>query len=495
MKPTDDLLAIIPAELHDDKLRCTWHAKQSTWYVYRVDEIVYDPVKQHSIDKRTQLGNIKGGKWSYSPSWLKNREIEQLKKQLEEKKDDVDRAMEKPATAYAVEHLKEITTLVPRPRQSLKTVYRLDHILTVLCLSMLGGFTGAMSLADYWARYRYQLSRIMDDFPEDDISHDTINRMLRLIKPEHFLPLMSIFTADTIAHTSERLINVDGKAVRASKTNDAKSGRYLLNVYDSGSRMFVAHELIGAKNNEISVVVDLLKRLDLKPGDIMTADAMHTQRATVSYLQSIGVGYCLAAKDNQEKLASEIMRHFASLERKVKTHTPDPECGHDRIEIRETEIMPGSLMSKKLKDQWPGLARGSIVKSTTQRIDKRGEKPETLETRYFICTIPFNDKNSAERIAEVVRSHWSVENQLHWVLDVVFGEDRIHASDVNYINNRSMCLKAASNILRAMQKSLAERGVEISINRLKEQCATPMDALEMLGCFFTGQKIPFDVND
>ncbi|MBO8416574.1 MAG: ISAs1 family transposase [Proteobacteria bacterium] len=495
MKPTDDLLAIIPAEFHGDKLRCTWHAKQATWYVYRVDDIVYDPVKQHSIDKRTQFGKIKDGKWTYSPSWLKNREIEQLKKQLEAKKDDVDRAMENPATAYAVEHLKEITTRVPDPRQQLKTVYRLDHILTVMCLGMLGGFTGAMSLADYWSRYRYQLCRIMDDFPDEDISHDTINRLLRLIKPEHFLPLMSIFTSDLISHTSERLIHVDGKAVRASKTDDAKSGRYLLNVYDSGSRMFVAHELIGAKNNEISVVVDLLKKLDLKPGDIMTADAMHTQRATVAYLQSIGVGYCLAAKDNQEKLASEIMRHFAAVERRVKTHTPEPESGHDRIEIRETEIMPGSIMSKKLKDQWPGLAGGSIVKTTTQRIAKNGDKPETLETRYFICTIPYKSENSEKRIAEVVRSHWSVENQLHWVLDVVFGEDRIHASDVNYINNRSMCLKAASNILRTIQKIMAERGVEISISRLKEQCATPMDAMEVLGCFFEKQKIPFDVND
>lgn len=496
MRPTEDLLALIPAQLHTDKLRCTWHNMQKTWYVYWLDGVVYDPQTKHCTDKRKRLGKIKDGVWSYSPSYLKDLKIEQLQKELQTKKQDVvDERLAKSSSVCAMQKLKSQTALVPDPRQSLKITYRLDHVLIVTCLAMLGGYSGALSIADYWSRHRYELSKILDDFPQEDISHDTINRLMRLIQPEDFLNLMSVFTFDMIKQHSQRVVHVDGKAVRASKTEDAKSGRYLLNAFDSGSRMFIAHELIGAKNNEITVAIDLLKKLELKPGDFMTADAMHTQKATVAYLHSIGVGYCLCAKDNQETLSKEIMRHFAGEERKFKRYAPEPECDHDRIEIRETEIMPGSILSKSLKEQWAGLAQGCIVKSVTRRMDKKGQKEGTLETRYFICSMPYKEQDSEKKVAHLIRSHWSIENSLHWVLDVVFGEDRVHATDANYINNRSMCLKASANVLRAVQSTLQQRGQNISINRLKEMCSTPLESLDILGQFFSHGEIPYDVKD
>lgn len=495
MRPTADLLALIPEEFHTDKLRCTWHNKQDAWYVYRQDAVVYVPEKKRGVEKRTQLGRIKDGKWAYSPSWLKAKEIETLKAELhEQKKDQITKRLEQPAAVLAVRELKNRAAMVSDPRQQLKTAYRLDHVMAVLCLAMVSGRTGAMAVADYWSQHRYELSRILDGFPDYDISHDTVNRLLRLIKPADFLPLMSAFTTDIFRQSSNRLIHVDGKAVRASKTDDAKSGRYLLNVYDSGSRMFVAHELVGAKTNEITVIVDLIKKLDLKPGDIMTADAMHTQRATVEYLQSIGCGYCLAVKDNQETLASEVMRQFAAEVRRSKCHKPEPESDHGRIEIRETEIMPGSIMSRKLKDLWPGLAEGSIVKAVTKRIDKKSND-ESLDTRYFICTIPFKTEGSERQIADTVRAHWHVENKLHWVLDVIFGEDRIHATDPNYITNLSLCLKAATNILRVIQQRLAEQGSHYTLSRLKDLCCTPMMAVELFGQYFNNFELPLAGGD
>lgn len=493
MRPNDELLKIIPAELHDIAY-CTYHAKQQTWYVYRRDGSVYDPVKRRSIDKRTPLGQIRNNTWSYSPSWLKICEIERL--QAERQKDTSPSPAEKrvEAAGKTVSKLREQAQTVSDPRQPLKIHYRLEHILSVLCLAMLGGFTSAASAAAYWKRYHYELKLMFPDLPDTDISHDCFNRILRVVNPDDFLSLMKMFTSAPLKEAARRVFHIDGKAIRASKDKNCKGGRYLLNVYESGMKMLIAQEMVGVKKNEISVVIDVLKKLKIRPGDIFTADAMHLQKNTVAFLTEAGADWCFALKNNQNGLSSEVMRLFAQTDdSRKKIYDSDIECSHDRIETRHTELLPGSMLSKCFKELWPGLAEGSVIMTTTTRQGKSDNSINSCETRYFVSSLSYKPDDAARINAEIIRSHWFIENSLHWVLDLVFNEDRIHAANADYLFNRSLCNKAALNVLRTVQKELRKQGRNISINLLREMCTSPLEALEMLSVYFEATKSQEDV--
>lgn len=494
MKPSPELLELIPEELRS-VAHCSYHSKQETWYVYRRDGYVYDKEKKRSIDLRTPLGQIKNNTWSYSNTWLRQRQIEALQAKVAEPKNPIEEKANSPRVREAVKQLQEKTEAVQDPRQTLKNSFGLEPILCVMCLAMLGGFTSAASIASYWSRFRYELSLIFPDFPAEDISHDCINRLLRLISPDNFLALMEHFTRAPLAEAMNRVIHIDGKALRGCKGENCAGGRYILNVYESGSHLLMAQELVGVKQNEVTVVVDVLKSLDLREGDIVTGDALHTQRNTVAFLNERKAGWCFALKENQSSLASEVSFLFASTDdSRKKIFDSDVECAHGRIETRHTQMLPGSMLSKRLKDQWPGLAKGSLIMTVTTRKGKSNDKIDSSETRYFISSISPKESDAVRKGADVIRSHWSIENSLHWVLDVVFNEDRVHATDSAYITNRSLLNKAAVNVLRVLQATIEKKtGKKISINLLKENCSTPFEALETLATFFEDAELPLEV--
>lgn len=164
------------------------------------------------------------------------------------------------------------------------------------------------------------------------------------------------------------------------------------------------------------------------------------------------------------------------------------ESDHDRIEIRHTEVLPGRLLSNCLKELWPGLSEGSLIMTTTTRQSKSNDSINSCETGYFISSLPFKQDDAARINVEVIRSHRSIENSLHWVLDLVFNEDRVRATNSDYLMNRSLCNKAALNILRTVQKEMKEQGKRVSINILKEMCTSPLQALEILSIYFDATK-------
>ena len=339
---------------------------------------------------------------------------------------------------------------------------------------------------------------MLPDLPDDLIAHDTINRLMRIINPEDLFAMMRAFTVDLIADTSNRIFHADGKAIRASKTDKCKGGRYILNIYESTHSLLVAQVVVGEKENEIVALKPVLGELNLKPGDIFTADALHTQKPLVAFLNERKVDWCLPVKDNHRKLANELRCLFSSpeLADRKQTYSPQSPEGteHGRIEIRCAEVLPGSLVSACFKADWPGLASGTIIRATTSRESISADSPPTCEERYFICSLPYGSDDSARIKSGIIRAHWSIENSLHWVLDVVFDEDRVHASDESYLYFRSMLKKVALNVLRNVQKKQQQRfGHKTSIKQLKELCTDPVGALEVLSMFFGHDQIDLDV--
>lgn len=483
----DEIHALVPDELKSD-YGIYWQEKTQRYYVYRDLGHIYDPKKGRSHPKRIPLGSIKDGTFSLSPSYKKNQEIAALKRQVstlsgEESVDTVEETITKSGTKGLVKQIRKAVKEVGECRQEGKIEYPLETVLFVALLAACGGYTSAVSIAIYWRQNRAELTELLGDFPESDISHDTVNCILRLISPEHFQELLRRVTVPLVKTSCGRLLHIDGQAVEATKTVDSLAGRYVFNAYDSTNGLALASKLIGEKKNEISEAQNLLNMLDLQPGDIVTADAMNTQKSLAKYLHERGAHYCFAVKDNHPTLTSEIRALFSHTNPDQIESCEDVDAGHDRVETRRIRVICGRLLSKIFKTEWTGLGNGSIVLATTQTEKKsrtsigtdRGEMQ-----RYFITTLEATKENAAEMM-RIVRRHWSIENDLHWVLDTAFDQGRIQCKNENYLQNRLTLNKMGLNILRAAQTAEQARGAKkISVKSYMQLCNTAGGALDVI---------------
>lgn len=476
----------IPQEIRDampeetrDCAIITFSKRSNRYYAYKLLGVKYDPAKKRGIDQRLPLGSIKDGKFTYSPTYLKEKKISELKNELRAKDEVKKREMKETATK-AVQLIEETTVKVEEVRQLAKVRYPINTILTVCLLASFAGYTSAVSIAHYWKQYQSELSEIFDQLPEEIPSHDTINRLLRLIDPKKFNELLSLLSVPQLKQA--RHIHIDGQAVKASKTKNCQKGRYLFNAYDSKQHFFITHELIEEKTNEITHAKSLLESLALSSGDIFTSDAMNTQKDLVDYARSKEADYCLAVKKNHKGLYKAIVEQIL-LHGQDANKVSCLDCGHGRIETRSVSILPAKILPANILAQWKDLEKGSIIATSTLREFKGGvvDNKDTFETRYFITSLPCNSQEQAQGIVNIIRDHWSIENCLHWVLDVDFNEDRLQASNPNYLANRTLLIKNALNVLKMAQKSYKDNDkIHYSVKSLMQLCSNPFDALETL---------------
>lgn len=474
----------VPAEVHDlvpEELRpkygIYWSTKGERYYVFRDVAHMYDPEKKRSKVKRVALGSIKNGVFTYSPSYLKTLKIEELQSDNAALRKEA--AATTPPTPELVRDVQKAVESLPDPRKHQNKIeYPLQVVLTVALLAAFAGYTSAVSIAIYWRQYHAELMELIEHFPEKEISHDTVNRLLRLIKPSEFHGLLTRMTQGLISQAVGRVFHIDGQAVSASKTEDLSTGRYMFNAYDSVNGVVAASLLIEEKQNEISTAMKLLSMIDLKPGDLVTADAMNTQKALVSYLVEREVGYCLAVKNNHQKLWREVHYLFAAADPSRLREWTALDAGHGRIEERTVQVLPANLLSKELLESWANLKDGCIIKVVNDTQAKSKRCRTSKETRYYMTTIPYGD-DAAKVAGEIVRRHWSIENNLHWHLDVNFDQDRMQCTNGNFLSNRVTLHQIALGTLQAAQS--AKTGARYSVRTLQQLCSTPSGAIETLG--------------
>ncbi len=484
MKVTDEIKALVPKEVKGS-WGIYWNEKQKKFYVFRRLGYQYNPKTKRTNDRRKPIGSIADGKFSYGPSYLKELEIERLEAEVHAVANTTAKAPAEPTEQEkkALDHVEKAISSVEDVRQPGKVKFPLDIVLTVAILAGLAGYTGAVSIAIYWKRFRKELEQMFDNFPKDDISHDTVNRIFRLIDAKQFVKLVQELAKPLMLKTAGRLIHLDGQAIRAAKTEDLDSGRYLFNAFDSDNFLTLSHLLIDEKKNEISSAIDLLETLKLMPGDLVTADAMNTQRQLVQYLTSKGVGYCLAVKENHPKLHDEIMYLFQATHPSRVKKFESNDCDHGRIEKRVVSVIPGNLLSKSLLDQWPELKNGCLIRAENITVAKSKRARNSCDVRYFISSFSYSDKSCVQTMASTVRRHWSIENNLHWVLDMHFNQDRIQCTNSNYLSNRVALNKASLNTLKTTQRLYQQRdNLKYSIATIQQLCATPASSLETICC-------------
>ena len=334
------------------------------------------------------------------------------------------------------------------PRTGNAGLHDLHEILFIaLCTVLCGGQT-AVDM-HIFARAKEGFLRGFLKLPNGLPSHDTFSRVFRLLDPDEFRACFQKFMA-RFAETCQGVIAIDGKVVRRSFDDaGAKSPLHMVSAWGCEQRLVLAQIATDAKSNEITAVPKLLEMLSLK-GCIVTVDALNCQRNIAQQIVDQGGDYALALKGNQGTLHADV-RLFLNdpqLETKTTTTHTTVDGDHGRLETR-TALVCTDIAWLQEQHQWPGLA--AIAK-----IDRTRELPSktTTETAYYLLSTPL----SAERCNAVVRSHWGVENRLHWCLDVVMNEDQARNRKDHGAHNLAVLRHMALNVMRKDNSKTSLRG-------------------------------------
>lgn len=265
-------------------------------------------------------------------------------------------------------------------------------------------------------------------------SHDTFSRVFRLLAPEPFEAAFARFTA-AFSGALQGVVAIDGKAVRGARERGRKtSPLHLINIWAAEARLVIGQRLAPGRN-EVRGAQQALALLQLG-GCIVTADALHCRADTARNILDTGADYALAVKGNQPTLLAKAQALIDAAEQ------PDyaaqmPTRAHDRSERRTAQIVP---VTPTDAIDFPGIA--AVARVETHSV--RAAKPEPVIVRHFLLSTVL----TTERMIEVARTHWTIENQLHWVLDVDMGEDAARSRKDNAPQNLALIRKLALNALR-----------------------------------------------
>lgn len=336
-----------------------------------------------------------------------------------------------------LEHFRGITD----PRQSGKVLYPLDEVLLLCLLAVLAGAETFTDIARFGTK-KLDLLRRFRPFRDGTPSHDHLGDIFATLDAEEF---QQCFVAWVAAQTgvAAEVIAIDGKTVRRS--GDKKCGKaavHMVSAFAARQRLVLGQVKVAEKSNEIVAIPHLLDMLSVE-GAVVTIDAMGCQREIARKIIDKGADYVLALKGNQGSLRDDV--EVFVTEQKARgfrdttislSQTVDGD--HGRIETRTTTVIHDVSWLQKRHD-WPGL--GGIVMVESIRED--GGRTEA-DTRFYVTSL----RVPATRIGALVRSHWAIENSLHWVMDMVFRDDECRIRTDNAPANFTTIKHMALNLLR-----------------------------------------------
>ena len=310
-----------------------------------------------------------------------------------------------------------------------------ELLIIALCTVLCGGQTAVdMALyAETKEPFLRGFLRLEGGLP----SHDTFSRLFRRLDPEQFRATFQRFMA-AFSEVCQGVIAIDGKVLRRSFDRaSGKSPLHMVSAWGCEQRMVLAQIATDEKSNEITAVPKLLEMLSLR-GTIVTTDALNCQRAIAQQIVKQDGDYALALKGNQGTMHNDVTRFLNDPGRTAGPTDEAVGADHGRIETRVAEVCTDIAWLQE-SHKWPGLvAIGKVVR--TREI--KGEAKS--ETAYYLLSTPL----TAKRFNEVVRSHWGVENSLHWRLDVVMNEDQMRNRLDNGPYNLAILRHMAINVMQ-----------------------------------------------
>jgi predicted transposase YbfD/YdcC len=322
----------------------------------------------------------------------------------------------------------------------------LTDILVIAILAVISGADDYPGVVEF-ARDHQEWLKTFLRLPHGIPSISTFRRVFAALRPSVLVGVMRRWSQELGGSLNGKQVAIDGKVLRRSFDHAwDKSGLDIVTAWCVEDNLVLAQQAVDEKSNEMTAVPELLKVLDLR-GAVVTVDALNTQKNIADQVIKAGGDYLMAVKDNHPTLHDSIQRNmndlilekFAGVEHVYHETTNG---GHGRIETRRLWATDQIDWLEGRQD-WKKLTSVVVVESTRRVIGSR--RPSTIERRSFIGSLPCD---SGERLAGLVRNHWSIENSQHWSLDMAFNEDQNRVRKDHGDQNLAVLRRIALGLLR-----------------------------------------------
>ena len=353
-----------------------------------------------------------------------------------------------------LEALESHFNKVPDPRVDRTKAHKLIDLIAIAICAVICGAENWVDIELYGKSKQAWLSTFLE-LPNGIASHDTFGRVFAKIDAQQFQ--LAFYTAPAVRCRCEwvwavndiiqgQIINIDGKCLRGSDDKYlGKQAVYMVSAWAEANELVLGQRKVDEKSNEITAIPELLKLLAIA-GCIVTIDAIGTQTSIAQTIIEAGADYVLSVKENQGHLFEDISVLFAvdqvqEFKYAPFEHEKTTNKGHGRIEVRECWSTSNSEYLRLIRhaQNWAGLQSIAMVVCTRLIGDQ-----ETKHVRFYISSLA----SDAKQILEVVRKHWAIENELHWVLDVALNEDHSRVRKDQAPENLAVIRHIALNLLK-----------------------------------------------
>lgn len=328
---------------------------------------------------------------------------------------------------------------------------RQHKLIDIIGISVCAVIAGADSFTDI-ERYGQTKQAMLEQFlelPNGIPSHDTFGRFFAALDPVAFHGCFVEWVNSLGQLVGARVVAIDGKTARGSHDRAIdRSALHTVSAWCSANRIVLAQQSVATKSNEIIAIPELLRMLWLE-GATVTIDAMGTQREIAAQITEQKADYVLTLKQNHPTFYQQVDTLFAqrSGEEQSLEFSEKTDAGHGRVEVRR--CWSADISHWALTSEWPGLRSVAMIER-----ERHIGTEVSIEHEYYISSLP----SVAAPIADAVRTHWGIENQLHWVLDVTFGEDASRVRINHAAENFVLLRKIALNLLRNEPSKESMRG-------------------------------------